>query len=152
MPANPGSKRNSEKQKKKRAAAQTERKARTASLRAREIAKAAAAETEPEVEEGAAAHPFATTDEVDFDALDKANAEIEKLIKKKKFDEAEEKARELSDNFPRHSDGLQRLADVLEKQGDTKGALAALKDAQKRPNDGDEEVAEEIAAAIARLS
>ena len=151
MPANPGLKRNSEKQKKKRAAAQTARKARTAALRVREAARALAAEAEPEVEEGAAIHPF-ETDEVDFDELDKANAEIATLIKKKKLDDAETKARALSEKFPRHSDGLQRLADVLEKRGDKKGALTALKDAQKRPNDGDEEVTEEIAAAIARLS
>jgi hypothetical protein len=148
MPANPGQKRNSEKQKKKRAAAQQQRKARNLAMRAREAAKAA---EEPEVEEGAAPHPFAT-DEVDYDALDEANEEIRKLIKKKNLDEAEKKARELADQFPKLSDGLQRLAEVLEKRGDKKGALAALKEAQKRPNEGDEEAAEEIETAIARLS
>ena len=117
-------------------------------LAAREVARAAA---EPEVEEGAAPHPFAT-DEVDYDAIDAANSEIAGLIKKKKLDDAEEKARALAAKFPRHSDGLQRLAEVLEKRGDKKGAVAALKEAQGRPNDGDEEAAEEIAAAIARLS
>lgn len=147
MPANPGQRRGSEKQKKKRAAAQQARKARNAALRAREVARANA---EPEVEEGAAPHPFATA-EVDYDAVDEANDEIAGLLKKKKLDEAEEKARALSDRFPSISDGLQRLAEVLEKRGDKKGALAALKEAQKRPNEGDEEAAEEIAAAIKRL-
>ncbi len=148
MPANPGQRRGSEKQKKKRAAAQQARKARNAALKSREVARANA---EPEVEEGAAPHPFAT-DEVDYDAVDEANEEIGKLLKKKKLDEAEEKARELAAKFPSISDGLQRLAEVLEKRGDKKGALAALQEAQKRPNEGDEEAADEIAAAIARLS
>jgi hypothetical protein len=148
MPANPGQRRNSEKQKKKRAAAQQARKARNAAVRAREASRAA---TEPEADAGAAPHPFAT-EEVDFDELDEDNDAIAYLIKKKKLDEAEEKARALAAKFPRHSDGLQRLAEVLEKRGDKDGALAALKEAQKRPNDGDEEAAEEIAAAIKRLS
>lgn len=117
-------------------------------MRQREAARAA---TEPEVEEGAAPHPFAT-DEVDYDAIDEANESIAKLIKKKNLDEAEKKARELAEKFPTISDGLQRLAEVLEKRGDKKGALAALKEAQKRPNEGDEEAAAEIAAAIERLS
>lgn len=149
MPANPGNKRNAEKQKKKRAAAQQARKSRMIAQKARD-ARAAVA-PEEEVPEGAVPHPFADTEEVDFDALDAANAEIAALLKKKKLDEAETKARELAAKFPRHSDGLQRLAEVLERLGDKAGALAALREAAKRPNDGDDEVAEEIAAAIEKL-
>jgi len=148
MPANPGQRRTSEKQKKKRAAAQHQRKARNAAMKARETSRPA--EAEQDVPEGAAPHPFAT-EEVDYDALDKANAEIASLIKKKKLEEAEKKARELASQYPRLSDGLQRLADVHEKRGDKAKAIAALKEAQGRPNDGDEEAAEEIAAALRRL-
>jgi len=149
MPANPGKNRSAEKQKKKRAAAQQARKSRVMAQKARE-----AAAPKPEVEEapeGAAPHPFGATEEVDFDALDEANEEITGLIKKKKLDDAETKARALSEKFPRHSDGLQRLAEIHEKRGDKKKALEALREAAKRPNDGDEEVAEEIEKAIARL-
>jgi len=108
------------------------------------------AEAEQDVPEGAAPHPFAT-EEVDYDAVDEANAEIAGLIKKKKLDDAEKKARELSTKYPRLSDGLQRLAEVHEKRGDKATAIATLKEAQKRPNDGDEEAAEEIAEALKRL-
>lgn len=117
-------------------------------MRAREASRPA--EAEQELPEGAAAHPFATA-EVDYDALDEANEEIAALIKKKKLDEAEKKARELASKYPRMSDGLQRLAEVHEKRGDKAKAIAALKEAQGRPNDGDEEAAEEIAAALQRL-
>jgi tetratricopeptide (TPR) repeat protein len=148
MPANPGQRRSSEKAKKKRAAAQHQRKARNAAMKAREASRPA--EAEQEAPDGAAPHPFAT-EEVDFDALDEANAEIATLIKKKKLDDAEKKARELSTKYPRLSDGLQRLAEVHEKRGEKDKAIAALKEAQKRPNDGDEEAAEEIAASLKRL-
>ncbi|MBI2388541.1 MAG: hypothetical protein HYV09_02895 [Deltaproteobacteria bacterium] len=149
MPANPGKNRSAEKQKKKRAAAQQARKARTVAQKARDARLAAAAETE--VPEGAAPHPFAESGEVDYDALDEANEEIAKLIKKKSFDDAEKKARELADRFPRHSDGLQRLAEIHERRGDKKKALEVLREAVKRPNDGDEEVTAEIEGAIRRL-
>lgn len=149
MPANPGKNRSAEKQKKKRAAAQQARKSRMIAQKARD-ARAAATAVE-EVPEGAAPHPFGATEEVDFDALDEANEEIAELIKKKKLDEAEKKARELAAKFPRHSDGLQRLAEVFEKRGDKAKALEALREAAKRPNDGDEEVAADIEKAIKRL-
>ena len=149
MPSNPGKNRSAEKQKKKRAAAQQARKSRMIAQKAREVRDAAT--REEEVPEGAAQHPFEATEEVDFDALDEANEEIRGLIKKKKLDEAEKKANELAAKFPRHSDGLQRLAEVEEKRGNKAEALRALKDAMKRPNDGDEEVAEEIEKAIKRL-
>lgn len=117
-------------------------------MRAREAARPG--EAEQEAPEGAAPHPFATA-EVDYDAVDEANDEIASLIKKKRFDDAEKKARELANKYPRLSDGLQRLAEVHEKRGDKAKAIAALKEAQARPNDGDEEAAEEIAAALRRL-
>jgi tetratricopeptide (TPR) repeat protein len=117
-------------------------------MRAREASRPV--EGEEQLPEGAAAHPFATA-EVDFDAIDEANAEIATLIKKKKLDDAEKKARALASKYPRLSDGLQRLAEIHEKRGDKAKAIAALKEAQARPNDGDEEAAEEIAAALRRL-
>lgn len=149
MPANPGKNRSSEKQKKKRAAAQQARKSRVLAQKARD-ARAAAEQPEEGLEDGEA-QPFGETGEVDFDELDASNDELRALIRKKRFDEAEEKAKALAARFPRHSDGLQRLAEVYEKQGDKAAAIAALRDAQARPNDGDEEVAEEIAEALKRL-
>lgn len=149
MPANPGKNRSAEKQKKKRAAAQQARKTRVMAQKARD-ARLAAEAPAAEPEDGEP-QPFGDTAEVDFDALDEANEEIRGLIKKKKLDEAEEKAKALAARFTRHSDGLQRLAEVYEKRGDKAGALVALREAAKRPNDGDEEVAEEIAGAIKRL-
>lgn len=147
MPANPGRNRSAEKQKKKRAAAQQARKAKTVAAKARE---AKLAGEEPEAPEGAAPHPFATT-EVDYDAIDAANDEIRGLVKKKKLDEAEKKARELAAKHTGFSDGLQRLAEIHEARGDKAKALAALREALERPNEGDEEAHEEIERAIARL-
>ncbi len=147
MPANPGRNRSAEKQKKKRAAAQQARKVKTAAAKARDAK--LAAET-PETPEGAAPHPFASA-EIDYDAIDAANDEIRGLVKKKKLDDAEKKARELAAKFPGFSDGLQRLAEVHEARGDKAKALEALREALKRPNEGDEEAHEEIERAIARL-
>ncbi len=153
MPANPGKQRAADKQRKRRAAAQQARKVQMAAQRARE---AEAAENAPaELPPGADAaddgkEPFAAG-EVDYDALDGASSDIQKLVKKKKLDEAEAKARELSLKYPRHSDGLQRLAEVHEARGDKGKAIAALREAAKRPNDGDEEVKDEIEKSLARL-
>jgi hypothetical protein len=149
MPAHPGKNRSAEKQKKKRAAAQQARKSRMIAQAARDARLSAEAQAADAAQGDDG--PLGQTAEVDVDALDAANDEIAALIKKKKLDEAEEKATALAARFPRHSDGLQRLAEVLEKRGDKAGALEALRDAAKRPNDGDEEVADEIAEAIRRL-
>jgi tetratricopeptide (TPR) repeat protein len=152
MPANPGKSRNAEKQKKKRAAAQQLRKEQQKKARARAEAEAAEQAAAPPPED-LGPQPFTETGRgnVDYDAIDESNEEIRKLIKSKKLDEAEKKARELARKFPRQSDGLQRLAEVHEKRGDKDKAIAALKEARARPNDGDEEAAEEIDAALARL-
>jgi tetratricopeptide (TPR) repeat protein len=148
MPANPGKNRSAEKQKKKRAAAQQARKVKTAAARAR----AATAAAEP-IDEEAAPHPFApsTGREVDYDALDEANEEIKELVKKKKLDDAEKKARALAAEFPEQSDGLQRLAEVLVARGKKAEARAALQEALSRPNEGDSEARAEIEKALAKL-
>lgn len=153
MPANPGKSRSAEKQKKKRAAAQQVRKEKMARARARAEAEQAEAANAPQEELEPQPFPSAQGEkEVDFDALDKGNDEIKALIKKKALDDAEKKARELAKRFPRHSDGLQRLAEIQIARGDKAKALETLREALKRPNDGDEEVADEIEAAIAKLS
>lgn len=156
MPANPGKSRTAEKQKKKRAAAQQVRKEQQKKARARAEAQAAEQAESPQLpgaEGDLGPQPFTETGRgnVDYDAIDESNAEIHKLIKSKKLDEAEKKARELARKFPRQSDGLQRLAEIHEKRGDKDKAIAALKEARARPNDGDEEVFEDIDEAITRL-
>ncbi|MGZ3418270.1 MAG: tetratricopeptide repeat protein [Polyangiales bacterium] len=152
MPANPGKSRTAEKQKKKRAAAQQLRQEAQKKARARAAAQAKEqAESPPPSDLGP--QPFTETGRgnVDYDLLDECNAEIRKLIKNKNLDEAEKKARELAGKFPRYSDGLQRLAEIHEKRGDKDKAIAALKQARTRPNDGDEEVFGDIDEELERL-
>ncbi len=150
MPANPGRKRAQEKRRKKRDVAQKARKVdntRKAAL-AEEQKKAQAVEqTAVTAEEESS--PYAQG--VDYDALDEATDEIDKLIKGKKYDEAEKKCAALNKAFPGVSDGLQRIARIDELRGDKSKALSTLYVAQKRANVGDEEAAEEIETEIARL-
>ena len=140
MPANPGNKKAVEKKKKKRAAAQKARRA----MHVESVEKVPEIEGLEEVP-----HPFAQT--VDYDELDKQSAEARKLIKKKRYDEAEKLSQELAKKFPGQSDGLQRLAEVYEARGEMMRARDTLRLASKRSNEGDDDAAAEIAEALARV-
>lgn len=150
MPANPGSKRAQEKRKKKRDQAQKARRVDNArkAVVAEEQRQAQVVE-QREIAEDMAKSPFGQG--VDYDALDAATDEIDKLIKAKKYDQAEKQCAELNRAFPSVSDGLQRLARIDELRGDKSKALSTQYVAQKRANFGDEEAADEIEKEIARL-
>ena len=150
MPANPGHKRAQEKRRKKRDAAQKARKVDTVRKAAiAEEQKKVQAEEQVAVKAEEESSPYAQG--IDYDALDALTDEIDKLIKGKKYDEAEKKCGALNKAFPGVSDGLQRIARIDELRGDKSKALSTLYVAQKRANVGDEEAAEEIEAEIERL-
>ena len=107
MPANPGQKRGQEKRRKKRDGAQKARKidnVRKAAVA--EVQRKAAVEEQRAVEDEGKDSPFAQG--TDYDALDALTDEIDRLIKAKKYDEAEKKCAALNQAFPGVSDGLQR--------------------------------------------
>jgi hypothetical protein len=155
MPANPGQKRNQERKKQRRDAAQKARRAANAAAAARapkvDPEAEAAAREAMEAEDGPAVFVDERGRAIDFDDLDDRNDAIEEAVKKKKLDEAEKLANELSKRFPDHSDGLLHLAKLHELRGDLGKARAALKLAATRKNPGDEEILQTIARERARL-
>jgi hypothetical protein len=152
MPANPGAKRVHEKKQKKRDQAQKARRIDQVRKRALSVEQQAAQVVQQqELAADAETSPFARG--VDYDALDALTEEIDALIQKKRFDEAEKKAGELNRKFPSVTDGLQRIARIDELRGDAGKALQTLYIAQKRADasEDDDEASEEIALEIARL-
>ncbi len=135
MPANPGQKRNQEKAKKKRDAAQK--------LAAKQRARVAA--LAPKVDDGPMepeddGSPFNMRGEgvVDFDELDQLSEKAKVALKKKEIAEAAKLSAEMVKKFPNEPDGWQRFAGVWEARGDVKKALAEMERAAARVSKDDD--------------
>jgi hypothetical protein len=153
MPANPGSKRNNEKQKRKREQARKERQ--VAQARAKEREKVSAAQlSEAEAAEAAEAaeSPYQRgARSADFDELDELASSIPDLLKKKKIEEASRAAAEIVRRFPKEPDGWQGFARVHEARGDYEKAIAEMERAAERVSAADDVTAAQIAKDLVRL-
>ncbi len=154
MPANPGAKKNNEKQKRKREVA---RKARQESLaRSRAHAReqqeqqeqAAEADTRtPEEIDG----PYASARVADFDDLDRLAGEVSDLIAKKQIDQAARVCAQIVRRFPNEPDGWQGFARVAEARGDLTRAVAEMERAAERVSREDDVTAAQIEKQLVRL-
>lgn len=151
MPAVPGAKRNQEKQKKKRDAAQRARHEANARAKARAQEQQQAPLEEP-VDANAAPSPFeAGARPQDFDDLDELVAAMDGLFAKKQIDEAARKCAEIVRRFPDEPDGWQGFARVYEARGDLPRAISEQERAAQRASAEDAGTVAKIQKDLARL-